>query len=357
MKVKTNRTRKRKNSSLAKIDYRVVYTGSNTTATSIKLTQYDKDFITERDVSDQSDFYTLTQNNLVNWIQVTGLSNAEKITSIAKQFGLSILDAKDILNPQHVVQIEKYEDSVFLILNFCYYDEFNELKEEHICLFLKGNTVISFAENQGILFDYSRKAIEDNVFKIRTKTADALLYILFSNCIHQLTETALFLEESLEDLEEALLDISSEDNIGISIQSRRKQYMKIKKIAYPLRDQFAKLLHESDNIIRKVNLPLFNDIYDQLLFVSQTAESCREIISSLVDLYISNNDLRLNDIMKRLTVVSTIFIPLTFMAGVWGMNFEFMPELKWKYGYLICWSLMLLVAVFVWWYIRRRKWY
>ena len=136
----------------------------------------------------------------------------------------------------------------------------------------------------------------------------------------------------LEDIEETLLDIKNDQgNMGLLIQQRRKEYMVIRKNSQPLKEQFAKLLRTENGIISSDILPIYNDLSDQLQFIIQTTESCREIISSLVDLYISNNDLRMNAIMKRLTIVSTIFIPLTFLAGIWGMNFKMMPELDWLY--------------------------
>lgn len=132
-------------------------------------------------------------------------------------------------------------------------------------------------------------------------------------------ESASKVEEMLEDIEETLLDIKNDQgNMGLLIQQRRKEYMVIRKNSQPLKEQFAKLLRTENGIISSDILPIYNDLSDQLQFIIQTTESCREIISSLVDLYISNNDLRMNAIMKRLTIVSTIFIPLTFLAGIWG---------------------------------------
>ena len=171
-------------------------------------------------------------------------------------------------------------------------------------------------------------------------------------------ESASKVEEMLEDIEETLLDIKNDQgNMGLLIQQRRKEYMVIRKNSQPLKEQFAKLLRTENGIISSDILPIYNDLSDQLQFIIQTTESCREIISSLVDLYISNNDLRMNAIMKRLTIVSTIFIPLTFLAGIWGMNFKMMPELDWQYGYGIAWSLMLLTAILTWLYMRKKDWF
>ena len=143
------------------------------------------------------------------------------------------------------------------------------------------------------------------------------------------------IDDALEDLEEELLTITSGDDIGIQIQALRRQYMLMKKAILPLKEQYVKLLRAENLLIHKVNRAFYNDVNDHLQFILQTIEICRETLSSLVDLYISNNDLRMNDIMKRLTIVSTIFIPLTFLVGVWGMNYKWMPELEWQYGYYL----------------------
>ena len=132
---------------------------------------------------------------------------------------------------------------------------------------------------------------------------------------------------------------------------------KTMKSILPLKEQYVKLLRAENLLIHKVNRAFFNDVNDHLQFVLQTIEICRETLSSLVDLYISNNDLRMNDIMKRLTIVSTIFIPLTFLVGVWGMNYKWMPELDWRYGYLFAWILMGVIGIVVYLYFRKKKWY
>ena len=196
------------------------------------------------------------------------------------------------------------------------------------------------------------------MLNIRKKGSGLLLAFLLNTIIANLVEAASKVEEMLEDIEETLLDIKNDQgNMGQLIQQHRKEYMIIRKNSQPLKEQFAKLLRTENGLISPDILPIYNDLSDQLLFVIQTTESCREIISSLVDLYISNNDLRMNAIMKRLTIVSTLFIPLTFLAGIWGMNFKIMPELDWRYGYGIAWSLMLLTAIVTWLYMRKKDWF
>ena len=163
--------------------------------------------------------------------------------------------------------------------------------------------------------------------------------------------------DGLEDLEERLLS-STDVNPSIEeIQQYRRNFRLIKRSILPLKEQFSKLFHTENNLIHKASRPFYNDVNDHLQFVLQTLEGCRDMISALLDLYLTNNDRQMNNIMKQLTIVSTIFIPLTFLAGIWGMNFKFMPELDWKFGYLFAWLLMLLLGTGLYFYFRRKKWY
>ena len=162
----------------------------------------------------------------------------------------------------------------------------------------------------------------------------------------------------LEDMEGRLLSSNPAEMPGIEeIQQYRRIFRLIKKSILPLKEHINKLLHSDNTLLHKSNRPFFNDVNDHLQFVLQTLEGCRDMISALVDLYLSNNDQRMNGIMKQLTIVSTIFIPLTFLAGIWGMNFSWMPELNWKYGYLFAWILMLVTGTAVYLLFRRKKWY
>lgn len=350
---------KRKHLSNRHLSDLYTYSGEHETATGIKLTQYTPDLLTTTEIQITSaPFDKLISDTGINWFQVSGLTDAATITRLVKEFGMHNLDAKDILTPQHVVKVEEYDNHLLIITNSCYYDANLELRTEHICLMATGNVVISFTESSNPVFEGCQKALLSNMLNIRGRNTDILLAFLLNTIISNLVESASRIEEMLEDIEETLLDIRTDQkNVGQLIQQRRHEYMIIKKNSQPLKDQFAKLLRVSNGFVSKDVSPIYNDLYDQLLYVTQTIESCREIISSLVDLYISNNDLRMNAIMKRLTVVSTIFIPLTFLVGVWGMNFNSMPELEWRYGYILAWSVIILTAIIVGLFLKKKNWY
>lgn len=351
--------RQHKQTSNRRLADKYYYVGEHETVTSIRLTQYDENSLVTHEVkTNESSFSKLTDDTYINWFQVSGLTDSEAITRIVKDCGLHNLDAKDILTPQHIIKIEEYQGRLLIILNSCYYNENLELHSEHISIVVSGHVIISFTESNNPVFDNVMQALKSNMLNIRKKGSGMLLAFLLNTLTATLAETASKVEDILEDIEETLLDVNNnQENVGALIQQRRKDYMTIRKNSQPLKEQFPKLLRMENGIIPQEMIPVYNDIYDQIQFSVQTSESCREIISSLVDLYISNNDLRMNAIMKRLTVVATLFIPLTFLAGIWGMNFTNMPELGWKHGYLFAWGIMLLTAILTWLFLKKKDWY
>lgn len=334
------------------------YAGEARLDTTLRLTSYTANHVRSEALQPEKlSAKRLYAEPETHWIEVNGLSDASVITQIVNEFGFHRLDAKDILTPQHVAKVEISNERTLIVLNVCYYNEQTELQKEHICLLMSHNVIISFTErNDYPLFDGVRQAIADNLLDIRNHNIKQLLIHLLNAVTSCLADSVAMTEELLEDIEDSLLDISQvSENTGISIQQRRRDAIAIRRSTLPLKEEFAKMVH-TVGYFSPEQLPFFNDTNDQVLFVLQTADMCREIIDSLMDLYFSNNDLRLNSIIKRLTIVSTIFIPLTFLAGIWGMNFRFMPELDWRYGYAVAWLVMLVAAFVSWLYLRKKGW-
>lgn len=342
---------------------KLVYTGNSNTPTHLHLCTYS---VTEMQEVSGDTFPSVKdtlKNDQINWLQVHGLKDTETIRQICSHFEVDFLVLQDILNASHPTKIEEHEKHIVLILKWFYpneqkeENEFDELLQQQVCLVLGSNYVLTFFENETDFFDDVSAAIRNDVLKIRNRPTDYLLSVLLNSIMGNYISTISSIDDALEDLEEELLTITNENDIGIQIQSLRRQYMLMKKSVLPLKEQYVKLLRAENLLIHKANRAFFNDVNDHLQFVLQTIEICRETLSSLVDLYISNNDLRMNDIMKRLTVVSTIFIPLTFLVGVWGMNFKMMPELDWRYGYIFAWIVMFLITIVVYLFFRKKKWY
>lgn len=352
------RLHKRKHISNRHLADRYYYVGEHDTVTNIRLTQYNASALHTREINaSETSFKKFVDVNGINWFQVSGLTDSDAVNRIVNEFGMHNLDAKDILTPQHVVKIEEYDKHMLIVLNSSYYDDNMEINSEHISILATGNVIITFTESSNPVFQSVCDALQSNLLNIRHKNSGLLLAFLLNDIIANMVETTSKVEELLEDIEESLLNPDNDQNMGQLIQQRRKEYIIIRKNSQPLKEQFPKLLHSESGIITPEILPVYNDLSDQLQFITQTTDSCREIISSLVDLYISNNDLRMNTIMKRLTIVSTIFIPLTFLAGIWGMNFRIMPELQWEYGYGIAWSLMVLTAIFTCLFMWKKNWF
>ncbi len=335
----------------------LTYTGDSTTPTHIHLLTYSANDMQEFQNTDFDNIKGHIKSDEINCLQIHGLSNTETVRQICEHFEIDFLVLQDILNAGHPTKIEEHENYTVIILKIFNYHTQKDLDQQQVCFIQGNNYVLTFLEEETNFFDNITNAIRSNVLKIRTRQSDYLLSVLLNNVMTNYMHLVSTIDDDLEDLEEELLIIKNGDDIGMKIQNRRRQYMIIKRTVMPLKEQYVKLLRADNNLIHKVNRAYFNDVNDHLQFVLQTIEICRETLSSLVDLYISNNDLRMNDIMKRLTIVSTIFIPLTFLAGVWGMNFDYMPELSWHYGYFAAWGLMLIIALGIYFFFKKKKWY
>ena len=333
------------------------YNGEEVTPTSIQLISYSTTGMDTTPIARWDSSLIGDKDGVCYWLKVDGLSHTDTIRAIASDLGLHFLLTQDILNINHPAKVEEYDSFILLVLKYFIPDPEEGYIPYQISLVLGSNYLISFSEKNHPFMDEIIEAIREDVLRIRQRGADYLLSVLINSIVANYTSIVLEITDSLDDLEEELLSISSDQRTGGDLQYTRRQYLKVKKAVLPLKEQYARLFRANQSVISKLNQPFFNDVNDHLQFVLQNIEICRETLASLVDLYISNNDLKMNDIMKRLTIVSTIFIPLTFLVGVWGMNFSFMPELNWKYGYIGAWLLMLIIGLVIYFYFKIKKWY
>lgn len=336
-----------------------VYTGENNIPTKIHFIQFGPSSFTEKRTDNVKDISSLISDQYVSWIRVNGMSDPELILKLVKDFGLNTINAKDILSTDRIVSIEEYDENIFISLPVVYINDKKEDVNEHVSLILGKNYVISFQESNFPLFENIYATIKDNsTLKINSKKADFLLANMLFEIICSYGDVIGRLEDAVEDQEDELLDINKiNDNQMSNIQELRRKIIRLRKQLAPFKDQFIKLTRVEKSLISKQEIPFYKDIYNQLLFNLQNLESFREIIASLVDLYLNNNDLKMNIVMKQLTAVATIFIPLTFIVGLWGMNFRFMPELEWKYGYLFAWIIIIVCGIIVWIYLKRKNWF
>ena len=334
-----------------------VYTGQFNVKTRTQCISYSADTVSEKKIDTVKEILECMNNGCTNWIRVFGMTDPKLIIDLVTSIGLDVLDAKDILTTQHIMTVEEYDKNIFIILPVIYSKD-GEKRSEQVALILGKNYLITIKESDHLLFEGVYTGIKNNKSKkYNTHNTGFLMASILNEAINSYGDEISRLENELEELEDLLLDIKQiNSSIIFDIQEKRRELIHLRKTLFPFKDQLSKLLRVERGLIDEKDIPYYKDVYDQLLYILQNTESCREILSSLVDLYLNNNDVKMNRVMKQLTLVATIFIPLTFLVGVWGMNFKFMPELDWRYGYLFAWILMVIIGAGVWWYMRRKDW-
>lgn len=342
----------------------VLPTENDLNDTLIDVISYDREQVVEKSGVALHQLKDYLQDERITWVNVKHLSDADKIREVCNIIGIDYLITSDILNLEHTTKIEDWGDFLITICKVLRFenndDDENLIAHKHLSIVLKDNSVITFCEKHDYDFEHLKESIRNNSLGIRQKQANYLYTKILDRISRNYSAVIDELDDRINLLEDELLDISQQresENYNQEIQLIRKSYISFKKACLPLREQIQKVIRtEHHPLLTDENKMYIYDINDHIQYAYQEMEVCKDTISSLVDLYLANNDLQMNKIMKRLTIVSTIFIPLTFLAGIWGMNFEHMPELHWKYGYYIAWGIMVLVAIVVYIFLKKKKW-
>ncbi len=335
----------------------VVYTGDKTLSDLyIEVFDYDKDTCEEKELDRIEEAFTYSDTEPVTWINMNGLNHIEAIETIGEQYKLHPLILEDIANTQQRPKIDEYENYLFVVLKMLYFDKEENLSIEHISFVLGRNYVISFQEADGDVFDGVRNRIRTGKGRLRTSGADYLLYALMDAVVDNYFNLIEAMGDKIEELEDDLFEEKPNDDITYDIQSLKKEILKIRRAVFPLREVVNRI-EKSDHplIVEKTQFYL-RDLYDHIVQVSENIEIYRDMIWGLMDMYMTTISNKMNEVMKVLTIMASIFIPLTFLAGIYGMNFENMPELKSKYGYYVLWAVMVMVFFGLLYYFKRKKW-
>jgi magnesium transporter len=291
----------------------------------------------------------------VTWINIEGI-DSEAIQKIDEHFGIHALVSEDIVCLGQRPKLEDYENYIFIVLKMIYFNQkVNDILDEQISLVLGPNFVISFQETEGDVFGPIRQRIREGKGRVRTMGADYLAYTLLDAVVDNYY---VILEKCGDDIE-ALEDQIMEDphkGIGQEIHQLKRDMIDLRKQIWPLREVIAGLQRNESRLIRKQTGVYLRDVYDHIIQVIDTVESFRDMLSGLHDIYLSSISNKMNEIMKVLTIFAVIFIPLTFIAGIYGMNFQFMPELQWKYGYFVVLGFMAFVGIGMLLYFKKKKW-
>jgi magnesium transporter len=288
------------------------------------------------------------------WLHVCGLNQAEQIAASGKKLHLHPLLVEDILNVHQQPGVEDFDNCTLVILKYFNPSDGDMPEVEQISLVLAKNCVLSFRESNRPLFSGIRKALDNNTGKVRSKGSDHLFALLLDSIVDSYLPEIDKTEELLVNVENQVLNEDAEMNVREMILHNRKRYQVLKRAILPLKESFHRLMRIDHDLVEKPTIAYLRDVCDHINFVSQSIDSYHEMILSLMNLYTSSNDLRMNRSMQRLTIVSTVFIPLSFLAAVWGMNFEIMPELQWRYGYLAAWTVLSGTGIGIWMYLKRK---
>ena len=335
----------------------LVHVGSiKTNDTSIDLISYDKDSFEVFSQMNGTDVLQKTIEGRFNWIKVTGLQNIEIIGQLAGALGLHPLLTEDILNTGQRPKVEFGDDSIFFTMKALgISDEDGDIFTDQVSFVLRENVLISFHERDLDIFDAVYKRMQIPESRFRTNGLDYLLYALTDVMVDHYFNVMEQIAETIDNLEEKVTSNSDEYVLG-EIQQLKKDLLLIRKTVFPLREALGTLIKMDNPLINHAQRAYFNDVYDHVMHIYETIENYRDLAGGLKDIYHSTVNLRMSKVMQTLTIISTIFIPLTFIVGVYGMNFERMPELSLKWGYAGVWILMISIALWQVRMFRRRKW-
>jgi magnesium transporter len=322
----------------------------------ISVIDYDQENFSEIICVKPEDSFSFKDSHTVSWINIDGLHDIPAITKIGDHFNLHPLLLEDIVNTSQRPKAEEFEDLLFLTLKMHGISKDRKsIVSEQLSFILGDNWLLSFQEKQGDIFDDFRKRLREGTGNTRKRGADYLLYRLLDTVVDNYFFVTEYFSETIDDLEEKVLGEPDQATLQ-EIQRLKRELIVFKRSVLPLREAVSNLQKESLKQIKKGTTPFMRDVYEHIIHVNDSIESQRDVLSSLIDLYHSGVSNRTNQVMQVLTIIATIFIPLTFIAGIYGMNFENMPELHWKYGYITVWAVMILLIVGMIYYFRRKKW-
>lgn len=323
--------------------------------TELRLVTYNAETMTLSRPDTVKELAPLLKKPEKKWLHITGLCDALLIKELCDHLGVHVLVQEDILNTIQRPKIEEYDDLLFLTIKQFYTNEHKQILGNHTSILLLDDLVISFAETYSSAIDPILLRMENPSSRIRTLGSTYLIYALLDVIVDSYFLTLEQIGSAIEDYEEQALFEPQESDLH-KIYSLRREILYFHKSVWPVRE-LINTTSRMENRFSENNLQFFlRDLYDHVIQIIETADVFRDMISNVLDLQLSSASNRMNEIMKVLTIIATIFIPLTFLAGMYGMNFTYMPELEWKYGYFAIWGVMLLVFMLLLVYFRKKKW-
>ncbi len=322
----------------------------------IKIIDYDEHRVDEKEVESIDDCLPFQNKDTVTWINITGIHDVNIIADLGKKFNLHPLLLEDVLNTEQRPKIDDFEDYLFIVMKMIYSARYEKtVSHEQISLVLGPGVVITLQEFEEDFFDPLRERIRKGKGRIRSQGTDYLTYSLIDtivdNYFYLLEETG----ELIESLQEKVI---SEPNPSIlkEIQELKKEMIYLRKSVWPLREIINTLIRGEFKLITEDVIYFFRDVYDHTIQIIDNIETYRDMLSGMMDIYLSSVSNKMNEIMKVLTTIATIFIPMTFLAGLYGMNFKYMPELEFRWAYPAFWLVIITMFISMLLWFKRKKW-
>jgi magnesium transporter len=322
----------------------------------LSVINYDGSNFQEKEVRSVGEAVSIRKKSSVTWLNIDGVHQPEIIEQVGKSFGVHPLVLEDIANTGQRPKMEDFDDYIFVVLRMLRFDEKeNQTKTEQISVVFGADFVVSFQEREGDVFDIIRERLRNNKGRIRKMGADYLAYSLIDAIVDNYFMVLEKLGEAIEEIEDKLVTEPRSETLQ-TIHDLKRETVFLRKSVWPLREVISRLERSESPLISKSTFVYLRDFYDHTIQVIDSVDTFRDTLSGMLDIYLSSVSNRMNEVMKVLTVIATIFIPLTFIAGIYGMNFKVMPELDQPWGYPAVLILMLTIAVVMLIYFRRKKW-
>jgi len=327
-----------------------------TEKTKISIIDYDKTHLLEKDAISVEECFPYKDKSTVTWINIDGIHQADVVEKIGKHFDLHPLVLEDIMNTGQRSKIEDFRDYIFIVLKIPYYDDKeNEVKIEQVSLILGKNFVISLMEIEKDVVNPIKVRLRNEESHLRKTGADYLTYSLIDVIVDNYFGIMENIEEKIGNIEEELLSESTSKTLQ-AIHNIKREMIFMSKSVWPLREIINNLERGESSLIKEFTKIYFRDAYDHTIQIIESIETFRDMITGMMDIYLSSVNNKMNEIMMFLTIIGTIFIPLTFITGIYGMNFKYMPELGWFWGYPAVLLIMFGIVVLMLFFFRRKKW-
>lgn len=335
----------------------LIFTGEQKTASpELEVLQYDREHLTDKVLPTAESALRLRADTGVFWLNIEGLHDTQLIGSVGRAFDLHPLILEDILNTGQRPKKEEFQSGLFLVIKILTYDETtSRISTEQCSLVLGDRYLLTFQERSIGVFEGVRERIRASRGRIRDAGHDYLAYALMDAVVDNYFFVLERIEDRIETLEEEVLNDPSSETLA-TLNTVRRELLHIRRSVSPLREVIGGLQRGEGPLVQARTLPYLKDLYDHIIQIVEAVDSYREMLSGLLDIHMNAQSNRMNEVMKTLTLFASIFIPLTFLAGVYGMNFEVLPEIHFAYSYPIFWLVALAMGVGMVLYFRRKKW-